>query len=88
MERGRYHYQSTINERFLFQGELLTMYTSLPFVAKSGLLEYPLPNKLNISFSYYMYMIFTMFAYIPGKLNNYFLFFFILLINVVTRLIN
>ncbi len=52
--------------RTLLQGELLTIYGSLPTVARKGFLEYPLPNRLNISFSYYSYLIVVMLSYIPS----------------------
>ena len=49
------------------QGELLTIYAALPYIAKSGFLEYPLPNVLNFSFSYHTYLLVVMVSYIPSK---------------------
>ncbi|XP_064652270.1 very-long-chain (3R)-3-hydroxyacyl-CoA dehydratase 2-like [Lineus longissimus] len=46
-------------------GELLCIYGSLPYVKKSNLYSYDLPNKYNISFSYYIFLWVIMFSYIP-----------------------
>ncbi|XP_032871124.1 very-long-chain (3R)-3-hydroxyacyl-CoA dehydratase 1 [Amblyraja radiata] len=46
-------------------GELLTIYTALPFVKKSGIYSLRLPNKYNVSFDYYICLILIMISYIP-----------------------
>ncbi|XP_063063358.1 very-long-chain (3R)-3-hydroxyacyl-CoA dehydratase 1 [Engraulis encrasicolus] len=46
-------------------GELMTIYGSLPFVRKSGMLSMRLPNKYNVSFDYYIFLILVMLSYIP-----------------------
>ncbi|XP_078394524.1 very-long-chain (3R)-3-hydroxyacyl-CoA dehydratase 1 [Cetorhinus maximus] len=46
-------------------GELLTIYSALPFVKKSGIYSLRLPNKYNVSFDYYTCLIIVMIAYIP-----------------------
>ncbi|KAJ8277627.1 hypothetical protein GJAV_G00077750 [Gymnothorax javanicus] len=46
-------------------GELLTIYTALPFVRKSGMFSMRLPNKYNVSFDYYIFLIIIMLSYIP-----------------------
>ncbi|XP_035597394.1 very-long-chain (3R)-3-hydroxyacyl-CoA dehydratase 1-like isoform X2 [Oncorhynchus keta] len=46
-------------------GELLTIYAALPFVRKTGMLSMRLPNKYNISFDYYYFLIIVMLSYIP-----------------------
>jgi len=47
-------------------GELLSMYSALPYIKERGLLTYGMPNKYNISFDYHLFMIFVMLTYIPG----------------------
>ncbi|XP_045558140.1 very-long-chain (3R)-3-hydroxyacyl-CoA dehydratase 1 isoform X2 [Salmo salar] len=46
-------------------GELLTIYAALPFVRKTGMLSMRLPNKYNVSFDYYYFLIIVMLSYIP-----------------------
>ena len=46
-------------------GELITIYTALPVVKKTGILSLPMPNVLNFGFSYHSFLIFVMFCYIP-----------------------
>ncbi|XP_043923476.1 very-long-chain (3R)-3-hydroxyacyl-CoA dehydratase 1 isoform X2 [Protopterus annectens] len=46
-------------------GELLTIYASLPYVQKSGMYSLRLPNKYNVSFDYYYFLIVMMISYIP-----------------------
>ncbi|XP_043930849.1 very-long-chain (3R)-3-hydroxyacyl-CoA dehydratase 2 [Protopterus annectens] len=46
-------------------GELLTIYTALPYVRKTGLYCIVLPNKYNFSFDYYTFLILVMISYIP-----------------------
>lgn len=48
-------------------GELLTIYAALPFVRKTGMLSMRLPNKYNVSFDYYYFLIIVMLSYIPCK---------------------
>ncbi|XP_046560990.1 very-long-chain (3R)-3-hydroxyacyl-CoA dehydratase 2-like [Haliotis rubra] len=46
-------------------GELMTIWTALPYAEKLKLYSFELPNTLNMSFSYYYYLWFIIFAYIP-----------------------
>ncbi|XP_053323214.1 very-long-chain (3R)-3-hydroxyacyl-CoA dehydratase 1 [Spea bombifrons] len=46
-------------------GELLTIYAALPYVRKSGMYSLRLPNKYNVSFDYYYFLIIIMCSYIP-----------------------
>ena len=46
-------------------GELITIYYSLPVVKETGILSLPMPNLINFSFSYHIFLIFVMFCYIP-----------------------
>ncbi|KPP66821.1 PHS1 protein-like [Scleropages formosus] len=46
-------------------GELLTIYSALPYVQKTGLYSITLPNKYNFSFDYHTFLILTMISYIP-----------------------
>ncbi|KAJ8419191.1 hypothetical protein AAFF_G00006900 [Aldrovandia affinis] len=46
-------------------GELLTIYAALPYVRKSGMFSMRLPNKYNVSFDYYIFLIIVMLSYIP-----------------------
>uniref|UniRef100_A0A3P9NPZ7 Very-long-chain (3R)-3-hydroxyacyl-CoA dehydratase n=1 Tax=Poecilia reticulata TaxID=8081 RepID=A0A3P9NPZ7_POERE len=46
-------------------GELLTIYAALPFVRRSGMYSMRLPNKYNVSFDYYYFLIIVMLSYIP-----------------------
>ncbi|XP_007934527.1 very-long-chain (3R)-3-hydroxyacyl-CoA dehydratase 1 [Orycteropus afer afer] len=46
-------------------GELLTIYAALPYVKKSGMFSLRLPNKYNVSFDYYYFLLITMASYIP-----------------------
>ncbi|KAM6281709.1 very-long-chain (3R)-3-hydroxyacyl-CoA dehydratase 1 isoform 1-T1 [Porphyrio hochstetteri] len=46
-------------------GELLTIYAALPYVKKTGMFSLRLPNKYNVSFDYYYFLIIVMFSYIP-----------------------
>ncbi|XP_029461166.1 very-long-chain (3R)-3-hydroxyacyl-CoA dehydratase 2 isoform X1 [Rhinatrema bivittatum] len=46
-------------------GELLTIYSALPVVRKTGLYSISLPNKYNFSFDYYTFLILVMVSYIP-----------------------
>ncbi|XP_048856982.1 very-long-chain (3R)-3-hydroxyacyl-CoA dehydratase 1 isoform X2 [Brienomyrus brachyistius] len=46
-------------------GELMTIYTALPYVRKSGMFSMRLPNKYNVSFDYYIFLIIVMLSYIP-----------------------
>uniref|UniRef100_T1JCW2 Very-long-chain (3R)-3-hydroxyacyl-CoA dehydratase n=1 Tax=Strigamia maritima TaxID=126957 RepID=T1JCW2_STRMM len=53
-------------------GELLCMYSALPQLRTSRMWSVNLPNRLNISFSYYFYVIIIMLLYIPGFPQLYF----------------
>uniref|UniRef100_W5MYH9 Very-long-chain (3R)-3-hydroxyacyl-CoA dehydratase n=1 Tax=Lepisosteus oculatus TaxID=7918 RepID=W5MYH9_LEPOC len=46
-------------------GELMTIYAALPYVQKSGMFSMRLPNKYNVSFDYYIFLIIVMISYIP-----------------------
>ena len=45
----------------------MTIYSSLGHVSKSGLYSVSMPNRLNFSFDYYIFLIVVMFSYIPSK---------------------
>ncbi|KAG8573744.1 hypothetical protein GDO81_012528 [Engystomops pustulosus] len=46
-------------------GELLTIYAALPYVRKTGMYSLRLPNKYNVSFDYYYFLIAVMCFYVP-----------------------
>lgn len=46
-------------------GELMCIYSALPYVYQREIWSFSLPNKLNISFHYYYALIFIMLSYIP-----------------------
>nr|XP_031300493.1 very-long-chain (3R)-3-hydroxyacyl-CoA dehydratase 1 isoform X2 [Camelus dromedarius] len=46
-------------------GELLTIHAALPYVKKTGMFSIRLPNKYNVSFDYYYFLLITMASYIP-----------------------
>ncbi|XP_007526299.1 very-long-chain (3R)-3-hydroxyacyl-CoA dehydratase 1 [Erinaceus europaeus] len=46
-------------------GELLTIYAALPYVKKTGMFSIRLPNKYNVSFDYYYFLLIIMASYIP-----------------------
>ncbi|XP_030045790.1 very-long-chain (3R)-3-hydroxyacyl-CoA dehydratase 1 isoform X1 [Microcaecilia unicolor] len=46
-------------------GELLTIYAALPYVQKTGMYSLRLPNKYNVSFDYYYFLLIVMAFYIP-----------------------
>uniref|UniRef100_A0A8C4WH19 Very-long-chain (3R)-3-hydroxyacyl-CoA dehydratase n=1 Tax=Gopherus evgoodei TaxID=1825980 RepID=A0A8C4WH19_9SAUR len=48
-------------------GELLTIHAALPYVKKTGIFSLRLPNKYNVSFDYYYFLIIVMASYIPCK---------------------
>ena len=45
----------------------MTIYSSLGHVSKSGLYSVSMPNHLNFSFDYHLFLIVVMFSYIPSK---------------------
>jgi len=47
-------------------GELISMYSALPFIEERQLFAYNLPNKFNISFDYRIFIMLSMFTYLPG----------------------
>ncbi|XP_043823356.1 very-long-chain (3R)-3-hydroxyacyl-CoA dehydratase 1 isoform X1 [Dromiciops gliroides] len=51
-------------------GELLTIYAALPYVKKTGMFSLRLPNKYNVSFDYYYFLLLTMASYIPYEKNG------------------
>ncbi|KAK7092168.1 very-long-chain (3R)-3-hydroxyacyl-CoA dehydratase 2-like [Littorina saxatilis] len=46
-------------------GEVMTIYLALPHVLESDMYSVSLPNTANISFSYYYYLCFIIFSYLP-----------------------
>ena len=48
-------------------GELLTIYAALPIVRRTAMYSLRLPNKYNVSFDYYYFLIIAMLSYIPRK---------------------
>ncbi|XP_048367232.1 very-long-chain (3R)-3-hydroxyacyl-CoA dehydratase 1 isoform X2 [Sphaerodactylus townsendi] len=46
-------------------GELLTIYAALPYVKRSGMFSVRLPNKYNVSFDYYYFLLIIMASYVP-----------------------
>ncbi|XP_053569953.1 very-long-chain (3R)-3-hydroxyacyl-CoA dehydratase 1 [Bombina bombina] len=46
-------------------GELFTIYAALPYVRRTGMYSLRLPNKYNVSFDYYYFLIIVMLFYIP-----------------------
>ncbi|GFG36387.1 hypothetical protein Cfor_06104 [Coptotermes formosanus] len=46
-------------------GELLCLYAAQSYVAKTKLWSLEMPNKLNVTFSYHYFLLFTMLLYIP-----------------------
>ncbi|XP_075731102.1 3-hydroxyacyl-CoA dehydratase 1 [Rhipicephalus microplus] len=46
-------------------GEIVTMVAALPYIRKRGLFTYPLPNHLNFSFDYYIFVILVIGSYLP-----------------------
>lgn len=47
-------------------GEILTIYAALPFVKESQMYSLLLPNKLNFSFSFYIFLICGIASYVPA----------------------
>ena len=52
---------------FFLKGELVTMYSSLPYLSKSGMYSVRLPNAFNFGFDFYSLVIVLMFSYIPSE---------------------
>ncbi|MCL4133401.1 UNVERIFIED_CONTAM: hypothetical protein GTU68_005624 [Idotea baltica] len=48
-------------------GELLCLYTALPYIAKTKMFTYTMPNLFNFTFDFYYCCIITMFLYIPSE---------------------
>ncbi|KAH7970824.1 hypothetical protein HPB49_015822 [Dermacentor silvarum] len=48
-------------------GEIVTMVAALPYIRKRGLFTYSLPNHLNFSFDYYIFVILVIASYLPCK---------------------
>lgn len=46
-------------------GELITIFSSLPVVKKTGFLSLTMPNSFNFSFNYYTFLLFVIFCYVP-----------------------
>ncbi|XP_054847367.1 very-long-chain (3R)-3-hydroxyacyl-CoA dehydratase 1 isoform X2 [Eublepharis macularius] len=53
-------------------GELLTIYAALPYVKRSGMFSVRLPNKYNVSFDYYYFLLIVMASYVPMFPQLYF----------------
>ncbi|OQR76670.1 3-hydroxyacyl-CoA dehydratase 2-like [Tropilaelaps mercedesae] len=52
-------------------GELLSIYSALPYVKQRGLFTTYLPNRWNFSFDYQLVLIITMLTYLPGLPQMY-----------------
>jgi len=46
-------------------GELVSIYSSLRHVSRSGLYSFTMPNNLNFAFDFHLFLIAVMFSYIP-----------------------
>ncbi len=46
-------------------GEILTIYHSLPFIKRTHLFSWELPNAWNFVFNYYLVSVFYLLLYIP-----------------------
>lgn len=46
-------------------GELLVIYAALPYIKSTQMFSFDLPNRLNISFNYYLLILIIMWSYIP-----------------------
>ncbi|GFO44583.1 very-long-chain (3r)-3-hydroxyacyl-coa dehydratase [Plakobranchus ocellatus] len=46
-------------------GELMSIFAALPVVKKTNMYSFDLPNKYNVSFSYFYYLCFIMVSYLP-----------------------
>ncbi|GMR34149.1 hypothetical protein PMAYCL1PPCAC_04344, partial [Pristionchus mayeri] len=53
-------------------GELFVVFRSLPFVKERNLFSFDMPNPLNMSFSFYWFLVIFMLNYIPGFPKMYF----------------
>jgi hypothetical protein len=51
-------------------GELLCLYAAQSYVANKKLWSLEMPNKLNVTFSYHYFLLFTMLLYIPRKFHR------------------
>jgi Protein tyrosine phosphatase-like protein, PTPLA. len=51
-------------------GELLCLYAAQSYVANNKLWSLEMPNKLNVTFSYHYFLLFTMLLYIPRKFHR------------------
>ena len=52
-------------------GEVLSIVSALPFIARTGLFAYPMPNKLNFAFDYSAFCYFILATYVPGSYVMY-----------------
>ncbi|CAH3179259.1 unnamed protein product [Porites lobata] len=48
-------------------GELVSIYSSLRYVSKSGLYSVSMPNAVNFSFDFHLFLIMVMLSYIPSN---------------------
>eukprot|EP00742_Colponemidia_sp_Colp-10_P001007 GILJ01001089.1.p1 GENE.GILJ01001089.1~~GILJ01001089.1.p1 ORF type:complete len:219 (+),score=14.38 GILJ01001089.1:35-691(+) len=48
-------------------GEIGSIVTGLPIVKSTGMYSYPMPNRLNFGFDFYVFLILALLAYIPGS---------------------
>lgn len=53
-------------------GEMLSIYKSLPYIREREILTVPLPNRANMSFNYYYFLMIVMLTYVPGFPQLYF----------------
>jgi very-long-chain (3R)-3-hydroxyacyl-CoA dehydratase len=52
-------------------GEVWSIISELAFISKTGLLRYPMPNRLNFAFDYTSFLYFILATYIPGSYIMY-----------------
>ena len=45
----------------------MSIYSSLRYVSKSGLYSVSMPNAVNFSFDFHLFLIMVMLSYIPSK---------------------
>lgn len=51
----------------LTQGEMLLYFSSLPVIRARQQWSFPLPNRANVSFNFYYFLVVTMLLYIPRE---------------------
>ena len=48
----------------------MSIYSSLRYVSKSGLYSVSMPNAVNFSFDFHLFLIMVMLSYIPSKFDE------------------